>query len=259
MMTTTAHHMAKLRQSAVARPARPGHRAEDWRRGGGEVTCKKCHGDHGPIVEALDNYDWCEAFSVSDEPEHALPSGSCALGKPTRDAVAEIIHLVEGENDGPSWLLVCRLKDDRYLFLDAWCDYTGWDCRSSGSMTVASNLADLLRYGLGNEHRERLGIVLSDAPMTATARERVEEAIRVVYETIGQHAAMIRCDSSNNGCPAEINAAIDALVAEVREEDAKACEDTREQAEMFPTVSGEYRQGFRAGAWGCAAAIRAKR
>jgi hypothetical protein len=230
------------------------------------VTCKKCHGDHGPIVEALDNYDWCEAFSVSDEPEHALPSGSCALGKPTRDAVAEIIHLVEGENDGPSWLLVCRLKDDRYLFLDAWCDYTGWDCRSSGSMTVASNLADLLRYGLGNEHRERLGIVLSDAPMTATARERVEAAIHdacrdwaVWVGWCGDHSKdEVGWPIVERSCDKAL-AAIDALVAEVREEDAKACEDTREQAEMFPTVSGEYRQGFRAGAWGCAAAIRAKR
>ena len=197
------------------------------------MTCKKCHGDHGPIVEALDNYDWCEAFSVSDEPEHALPSGSCALGKPTRDAVAEIIHLVEGENDGPSWLLVCRLKDDRYLFLDAWCDYTGWDCRSSGSMTVASNLADLLRYGLGNEHRERLGIVLSDAPMTATARERVEAAIR---EYSAECASFAReADGYTDAkrvhglniiaeCKAEVVAALDALVAEVREEDAVIAE-----------------------------------
>ena len=188
------------------------------------MTCKKCHGDHGPIVEALDNYDWCEAFSVSDEPEHALPSGSCALGKPTRDAVAEIIHLVEGENDGPSWLLVCRLKDDRYLFLDAWCDYTGWDCRSSGSMTVASNLADLLRYGLGNEHRERLGIVLSDAPMTATARERVEEAIRKLEWMSHRWALALGTEVQRKDAREALTAALDALVAEVREECAKIAE-----------------------------------
>lgn len=45
----------------------------------------------------------------------------------TREDVEKIFHSDEGENDEASWIMVGKLKDGRYFFLEAGCDYTGWD------------------------------------------------------------------------------------------------------------------------------------
>lgn len=45
----------------------------------------------------------------------------------TRDDVAEIIAMAEGENDGAEWVGVFRLNDGRFAVLRAGCDYTGWE------------------------------------------------------------------------------------------------------------------------------------
>jgi len=37
---------------------------------------------------------------------------------------------VPGANDELSWWWVLRLANDRYVLLEGWCDYTGWDCQS---------------------------------------------------------------------------------------------------------------------------------
>jgi hypothetical protein len=45
----------------------------------------------------------------------------------TRADVAEIIGMADGANDGPNWIGAFRLKDGRFAFVSAGCDYTGWD------------------------------------------------------------------------------------------------------------------------------------
>lgn len=69
--------------------------------------------------------------------------------------VAEILVSVEGENDGPDWLVVMRLVDGCHAFLKAGCDYTGWDCQAGGSCEWTSTL-DELKAIINDEDRERL-------------------------------------------------------------------------------------------------------
>lgn len=72
--------------------------------------------------------------------------------------VAEVIGYVDGEYDEDNWLAVVRLGDGRFVSIVAGCDYSGWDCCSHMSSAVAASLAELVRWGLSPEERERLGL-----------------------------------------------------------------------------------------------------
>lgn len=106
------------------------------------------------LEQMKESYNWCEAFGFAHNIRTA--TGCSSDGFDIND-VAEVINESEGENDGPSWMMVGKLNDGRYFFLDAWCDYTGWDCRSGGDAQVASTLDDLIRYGMTENARSRLG------------------------------------------------------------------------------------------------------
>lgn len=110
------------------------------------------------LQEMNDSYDWSCAFSYA----------SFSL-----DDVAEIIKADEGENDGSSWLAVGVLKDGRFFFLSAWCDYTGWDCQAGGQSEEAPTLDDLIRWKMGDADRKRLGYTLpvetDGAPLPITS------------------------------------------------------------------------------------------
>jgi hypothetical protein len=41
--------------------------------------------------------------------------------------VATIIGCSEGEQDESEWLIAGQLVDGRWFFIEAGCDYTGWD------------------------------------------------------------------------------------------------------------------------------------
>ena len=109
------------------------------------------------IEEMKGSYDWQEAFGFANEIRGAY---KCAINGFGIDDVASIIASDEGENDGDPWLMVGTLKDGRFFFLSAWCDYTGWDCQSGGDAQVASNLQDLIRMCLGDGDRDRLNMVI---------------------------------------------------------------------------------------------------
>ncbi len=54
--------------------------------------------------------------------------GQCSAEPlPTRQDVAVILALRDGENEGPDWIGVFELADRRFLFARGGCDYTGWD------------------------------------------------------------------------------------------------------------------------------------
>lgn len=84
----------------------------------------------------LESYDWQEVFAEENDEygkdgastSNTIDSldGTCAEPAVTRKDVAEIIALVNGENDGDEWLGVFFLKDGRYLIASGSCDYTGW-------------------------------------------------------------------------------------------------------------------------------------
>ncbi len=84
----------------------------------------------------LENFDWDEVFkycgtnseySGAVKPPQPTPPGSNIADIPfSREDVAEILHIVNGENDESDWAAVFKLKDGRYAAVEAWCDYTGW-------------------------------------------------------------------------------------------------------------------------------------
>ena len=118
------------------------------------------------LSEMKDDYDWQEAWAYAsgksksgryDSPTRVEGyKGSSAAA--TIDDVAEIIATDNGENDGQDWVGVFKLKDGRYLFLTAGCDYTGWDCQADGSSWVAGSLDQLIQFGLTDDARSRLGL-----------------------------------------------------------------------------------------------------
>lgn len=78
------------------------------------------------MLAELNSYDWQEAFAYAS-PEPVIAGRKMDCSPFTRDDVAAIHGIEEGENDGPSWIIYGLLDDGRWFFLEAGCDYTGWD------------------------------------------------------------------------------------------------------------------------------------
>ncbi len=81
-----------------------------------------------------------------------------------RQDVAEVVALSPGENDGKNWLCLGRLRDGRWFFLSAGCDYTGWDCRAWGTVNVGPSEYVVKKFSMGPEDRRRLGCPFKDDP-----------------------------------------------------------------------------------------------
>jgi len=114
------------------------------------------------MLDALSTYDWAAAFVYAVQPEPAPPGALVDTSPVLREEVAEITHLEEGENDGPSWIIYGRLNGGRWFSLEASCDYTGWDCQAGGDAAVALSREDIERYGLSDSARKRFDITLSE-------------------------------------------------------------------------------------------------
>ncbi len=97
--------------------------------------------------ELKEDYDWKEAFGFAPF---------------NIDDVSRIIAADCGENDGESWVAVVKLKSGQFGFIDAWCDYTGWDCQSGGAGKVNESLEDLKRWDMNSSSRRRLGMSIPD-------------------------------------------------------------------------------------------------
>ena len=99
------------------------------------------------LQELNEDYNWDNAFGYAPF---------------SREDVAEIIAYEEGQNDGDSWVGVFKLKDGRFGYVDAWCDYTGWDCQAGGDGEVSDTLEHLVRFELTSKNRRRLKMELAD-------------------------------------------------------------------------------------------------
>lgn len=116
------------------------------------------------MLEELQGWDWRAAFEYAGEPDasYGSPNVSAVEGawcQPTlfgREDVIEIYGIDEGEHDGPSWIVAGLLQDGRHFYLEAGCDYTGWDCQAGGSAWVADTRDQLIQFGLTERARERL-------------------------------------------------------------------------------------------------------
>lgn len=99
------------------------------------------------IEEMKEDYDWQEAFAYAGF---------------TMDDVDSVIASDDGENDGESWIAVFKLKDGAFAYLEAGCDYTGWDCQASGDSWVNDTLDGLRRWNMTKASRVRLNMALED-------------------------------------------------------------------------------------------------
>lgn len=115
----------------------------------------------------LDTSDWAEVFGEGTggnctpiKPQPAPPSYNGSLITFSRADVVEIFQMVEGENDGPPWVVYGRLRDGRFFVATGSCDYTGWDCQAGNSGSVATTREAIIRFGLTDEDRNRFGITL---------------------------------------------------------------------------------------------------
>lgn len=120
-----------------------------------------------PLSEFREHWDWKEVlgYAGKDGTQQGGQPAPGAVGESPpstepfgMDDVEEVLAADEGENDGPSWMVALRLKDGRFAYIEAGCDYTGWDCQAGGSASVASSLEQLVRFGLTDEARKRLGL-----------------------------------------------------------------------------------------------------
>jgi hypothetical protein len=60
----------------------------------------------------------------------------------------------EGENDEQSWLLLCQLDNGYYAYLEAWCDYTGFDCQGGMKLYCSKELHILVEMAMDDTARE---------------------------------------------------------------------------------------------------------
>lgn len=113
------------------------------------------------ILPELDDYNWEYAFGFASP--HAVAGDDSSCDPFDREDVAEICGIRDGINDESNWIVYGRLRDGRWFFLTAWCDYTGWDCRSGGSAVVASTRSQIERFGLDEDARAEFKIDLPEA------------------------------------------------------------------------------------------------
>ena len=119
------------------------------------------------MLKELDSYDWAEVFGEGSggnctpiQPNRAPHDKKTPAGTFSREDVKKIYGQSEGERGERSWVVWGKLKDGRWFVARGSCDYTGWDCQAGNSGDVASSKADIVRFGLDKEERERFSIVL---------------------------------------------------------------------------------------------------
>ena len=116
------------------------------------------------MLEELDDYNWAEAFSYAGEPGYGTPDVNsieegCSKDFFTREDVKKIYGIQEGENDAEPWRIYGKLKDGRFFYLEAGCDYTGWDCQANGRAWVSSTKRNIIKNGLTEEARRIFGLI----------------------------------------------------------------------------------------------------
>jgi len=123
------------------------------------------------MLKELDDYDWDSVFGECESTVHNCPPIIPSPQPPgsdvstttfCREDVVKIYYQVNGVADEEDWVVCGKLKDDRYFVARGGCDYTGWDCQASNSGDVAKTKKDILRYGLGEEERKRVGVKLNE-------------------------------------------------------------------------------------------------
>ena len=105
----------------------------------------------------LNSGDWEEVFKYTGE-RNISPvigwNGDCSTFH--LSDISRVIGYDDGENDGPNWIGLFELKDGRFAFVTAGCDYTGWGCQEWGHAIVGPDEETMMRLALGDEDRVRI-------------------------------------------------------------------------------------------------------
>jgi hypothetical protein len=64
--------------------------------------------------------------------------------------IDKVLAVHMGENDGDDWRWILQLKDNRFVFLQGGCDYTGWDCQSWATSRSGDTAEAVAEYALGD-------------------------------------------------------------------------------------------------------------
>jgi len=62
----------------------------------------------------------------------------------------KVYYYQEGEGDSDEWVIVCKNKDDIYIYFRASCDYTGFDCQGGGMVSFSKDKNNFWNLGLDN-------------------------------------------------------------------------------------------------------------
>lgn len=118
------------------------------------------------MLKELDSDNWAEVFGEGTGENTAIlpqitPGDTIPDGTFSREDVAIIKGQVNGRNDEADWIVWGQLKDGRWFMAHGGCDYTGWKCQAHNDGSVASTEADLIRFGMTDDERDRFGLVIS--------------------------------------------------------------------------------------------------
>ena len=98
----------------------------------------------------------------------------------TIDDIAKVLAVHEGANDGDDWRWVLSLNDGRFVFLQGWCDYTGWDCQSDASSAFADTPEGAAKEALNHENSQPVYeslVAQLESTKTETWREKTDKEL----------------------------------------------------------------------------------
>ena len=118
------------------------------------------------VDEMKGDYDWRNAWAyaghrestseylITPEPQVMAVDEDTSTNTFGLEDLDHLIGADWGINDERDWVCAGRLKDGRWFFLSAGCDYTGW----GGSATVVASRTQLLTMGMRKEEAARMGL-----------------------------------------------------------------------------------------------------
>ena len=126
-------------------------------------TEKNCY--YKNIKDDEDNFE--EALKESLQKQSWVINENNELGKNTSEFnffsleyITKVYFSESGENDELPWYIVGKIGK-YYFFIEARCDYTGWDCQSWGNIIWASRWCNLCKYGLTDKVRLLMNIKIA--------------------------------------------------------------------------------------------------
>lgn len=135
------------------------------------------------IKAFFEDYNWSEAWSIANFSKARNDSNVSTEVFEIND-IEVIISSDEGCNDGDNWIMIGKVKDGRFFFLSAGCDYTGWSCQAWNNSFIDNSIEDLIRYGMDDSDRSRLN---AEALLIHLEKEKLEE---VIEESSKSNASM---------------------------------------------------------------------